>query len=211
MDKHSEVEAKFDAQKITLKQYHDFMAGLSGEKVTTKAVVIDAYKAVSGKDTYYDLNGSKLRYREGDMPGGELTYKQRKSDKSIADRVEINLPFSGKVEPNDVHTMIGYLGGKEVFNIEKTSYIYHVRGQMGVEEGSSKQYVAVLALYDVTDEEGKTRRFLEVEIESSSECSEEVGRKALDRWVRIVKNGLEVEGPINESLFEIYSKGKNTK
>ncbi len=211
MDKHSEVEAKFNASKVTLKQYHDFVSSQSGETVNSKAVVIEAYKAVRGKDTYYDLNGSKLRYREGDMPGGELTYKQRKSDKSIADRVEINLPFSGKVEPNDVHTMISYLGGKEVFNIEKISYIYHVRGQMRVEEGSSKQYIAVLALYDVTDEDGKTRRFLEVEIESRSECSEEVGRKALDRWIRIVKNGLEVEGPINESLFEIYSKGKQTK
>lgn len=210
MDKHSEVEAKFDAQKLSLKQYHDFLAGLSGENVNSKAVRIDAYKAVKGKDTYYDLNGSKLRYREGDMAGGELTYKQRKSDKSIADRVEINLPFSGKVEPNDVHTMIGYLGGKEVFSIEKTSYIYHVTGQMVAEEPDS-QYIAVLALYDVTDEEGKTRRFLEVEIEASSPCSEEQGRKALDRWVRIVKNGLEVEGPINESLFEIYSKGKQTK
>lgn len=208
MDPHSEVEVKFDAKKVTLKEYHEFLANVSGEHILAKTVRIDAYKAVEGKDTYYNLNGSILRYREGDMAGGELTYKQRKSDKSINDRVEINLPFSQKVQPNDVHVMINYLGGKPVFNIEKTSYIYHVTGQMGVEEGSSKQYIAVLALYDVTDEDGKTRRFLEVEIEASSPCSVEVGRKALDRWTRIVKNQLQVEGPLNESLFEIYSKGK---
>ena len=210
MNLHSEVEAKFDASKVSLKQYHDFISGQSGEFINTKVVRIDSYKAVSGKDTYYDLNGSKLRYREGDMAGGELTYKQRKSDKSIADRVEINLPFSSKVSPNDVHTMISYLGGKEVFNIHKTSYIYHVTGQLSADNVGDPRYIAVIALYDVTDEDDKTRRFLEVEIEASSPCTVEVGRKALDRWIRIVKNGLEVEGPLNESLFEIYSKGKQT-
>lgn len=207
MDPHSEVEAKFDAQKVTLKEYHDFLSSLSGEKINTKVVRLDAYKAVAGKDTYYNLNGSILRYREGDMAGGELTYKQRKSDKSIADRVEINLPFSQRVKPGDVHTMIDYLGGKPVFSIEKVSYIYHVTGQMVAEEKDS-QYIAVLALYDVTDEDGKMRRFLEVEIEASSPCSVETGRKALDKWARIIKNQLQVEGPLNESLYEIYSKGK---
>ena len=209
MDPHSEVEAKFDAQKVSLKEYHDFLSGLSGEFVNQKVVRLDSYKAVKGKDTYYNLNGSILRYREGDMPGGELTYKQRKSDKSIADRVEINLPFNGKVRPTDVHTMIDYLGGKPVFSIEKTSYIYHVTGTLNPDNVTGNpQYIAVLALYDVTDEDGKTRRFLEVEIEAGSPCNEESGRKALDKWVRIIKNQLQVEGPMNESLYEIYSKGK---
>lgn len=204
MDRHSEVEAKFDASKVSLKDYHDLVASLSGEDVTQKVVRIDAYKAVKGTDTYYDLNGSILRYRQGDMPGGELTYKQRKSDKSIADRVEINLPFTGKVDPGDVHTMIDYLGGKVVFRIDKVSYIYHVAGVMPT--SGIPGYVAVLALYDVADEDGKTRRFLEVEIEASSPCSVETGRRALDRWVKIIKNRLKVTGPINASLFEIYSK-----
>lgn len=208
MNRHSEVEAKFDASKVSLKQYHDFVSSRSGEFINTQSVRMDSYKAVRGKDTYYDLNGSKLRYREGDMAGGELTYKQRKSDKSIADRVEINLPFSPKVSPTDVHAMMNMLGGTEVFSIQKTSYIYHVSGQMPTDLPGNTNYQATLALYDVTDEDGKTRRFLEVEIEACSECNEEVGRKALDRWIRIVKNGLEVEGPMNQSLYELYSKGK---
>lgn len=204
MDAHSEVEVKFDAQNVTLKQFHDFMSSQSGEFANSKVVRLDSYKAVGGKDTYYNLNGSILRFRQGDDGSGELTYKQRKSDKSITDRVEINLPFSKTVKPADVHVMLDYLGATQVFDINKISYIYHAMGHTMTDSGT---YVAVIALYDVMDDDN-TRRFLEVEIEASSQCDSEAGRKVLDKWTRLVKNHLAVEGPLNQSLFEIYSKGK---
>lgn len=212
MDRHSEVEAKFNASGVSLKEYHRFIAHLSAEFgcLNSNTYYVEGYKAVVGTDTYYDLNGSKLRYREGDMPGGELTYKERKSDKSIADRVEINLPLKETVSPHDVHAMMTLLGGKKVFSIRKNSYIYHLQGKMEqlTYEQGDRNYVAVVALYDVIDEDDIERRFLEVEIEASSSCSAETGRKALDKWVRLIKNNLAVEGPLNQSLFEIYSKGK---
>lgn len=214
MDKHSEVEIKFAADKVTLKDYHDFVASLTGEFIKPNGVCrIDRYKAVGGKDTYFILAGQPLRFREGGDKESELTYKQRKSAASIADRVEINLPFKKGVGGFDVRALLGFLGAEEDFEIEKISYIYHLTGQTKTTtvEGHG-QYTAVLALYDVTDEDGKTRRFLEVEIDAeSSLCTPEVGLRVLDRWRKLIQNRLKVKGPLNQSLYEIYTTKGKTK
>lgn len=203
MDKHSEVEVKFDATNVSIRQYYEF---LIASAVDSEICTIHNFKVVEGVDTYFVLNSEPLRLREGGDKEVELTYKQRKSKSSINDRVEINLPMKAGVKGRDVMTFISYLGAKLDFIIGKTSYIYHVTGFIGKEE-----YKATMALYDVSSVGGEVRRFLEVEIEADSECSSEVGLKALDKWSKRVQNHLNVGKPLNQSLYEIYTtKGKNT-
>ena len=208
MDKHSEVEIKFEADKVSEKAYHEFVTGLSAEfPKPGKSVRIHGYKRVEGKDVYFTLHGQALRFRAGGDREAELTYKQRKSAASISDRVEINLPFKQGVSAYDVRALLGYLGAEEDFTITKVSYIYHVQGQVAglkINEGNP-DYRATLALYDVEDEDRNTRRFLEVEIESDSICLPEAGMKALDSWRRLIQNRLPVKGPLNQSLYEIYT------
>lgn len=204
MDIHSELEIKFRAQKVSMKDYHKLVLDLSNEVPTASLVQINGFKSIPGKDEYFSLNGQPLRLRTGGDKESELTYKQRKSVKSITDRVEINLPFKTGTQDVSVKKMLGYLGAERVFAIDKVSHIYHITGKFGQSE-----YHATLALYDVVEEGTTTsNRFLEVEIESSSTCSEETAMKVLDKWKRLIKDTLTVEGPVNESLFEIYSKGK---
>ncbi len=208
MDPRSEVERKFEADKVSLKDYHDFVASLTGERVKPgKTCYMEKYKAVEGRDTYYVINGRPLRFREGGDREAELTYKERKSSSSIADRIEINLPFKHGANNEDVHVLLESIGAEKDFVIDKVSYIYHLVGEAKTKERHS-QYHATLALYDVVDEAGETRRFLEVEIEASSKVSVGVGLKVLDRWTKLIKNRLDVKGPVNQSLYEIYTKRK---
>jgi len=210
MDRYSEVEAKFDAQDLTVEKFHSFITGQLRNS-RREYVILAGYKQVSGTDTYYDLNGKTLRFRQGDMPGGELTYKSRKAADSIQDRVEINLRLAETAAPADTHTLLAALGGKEQFQIKKTSFIYRLDCSLnpGIQDGT---YEAVIALYDVFDSDINRRRFLEVEIEASSVCDDLIGRQALDLWVTRIQSALkrQVTGPLNQSLFEIYSKGPTT-
>lgn len=202
MDIHSELEIKFRAPKVSTADYHKLVLSLANDTPTPSLIQITGFKTIPGRDAYFTLGGQPLRLRTGGDREMELTYKQRKSTKSIVDRVEINLPFKYGTQDVSVKKLLGYLGAEEAFCIDKVSHIYHIVGKFGTAE-----YHATLALYDVTEEgTTKTDRFLEVEVESSSECSEQTALKVLDKWRKLIKDTLEVEGPINESLFEIYSK-----
>lgn len=204
MDPHSELEIKFRAQAVSVKEYHALVLSLSNDMPTPSLIQINGFKTIPGRDTYFLLNEQPLRLRTGGDRESELTYKQRKSTKSIVDRVEINLPLKHGTNDVSVKKLLGYLGAEEAFCIDKVSHIYHITGKYGTSE-----YHATLALYDVTEEgTTKTDRFLEVEVESSSSCTEEVALKVLDKWRKLIKDELKVDGPINESLFEIYNKGK---
>lgn len=204
MDPHSELEIKFRAQRVSIKDFHEMVLSLSNDTPTPSLVQINGFKSIPGRDTYFILNEQPLRLRTGGDRESELTYKQRKSTKSIVDRVEINLPLKYGTNEVSVKKLLGYLGAEEVFCIDKVSHIYNVTGKYGTAE-----FHATLALYDVTEEgTTKTDRFLEVEVEAASSCSEEIALKVLDKWRRLIKDELDVDGPINESLFEIYNKGK---
>lgn len=196
MDRHSEVEIKFRADRVSLERYHRFIHGMPAG---CQAV---SYKQVRGDDTYYLIGNSAVRYRS-DGGGGVLTYKQRKSASSIMNRVEIDLPFSDEVQPKDVEAVLGYLGALKSFTISKTSYIYRLTGKIG-----NREYEATVALYDVwrPGRPDLVDRFLEVEVERNNKCSPKIAVKALDAWRRSAQASIEVGEPLNSSLYEIYSK-----
>lgn len=193
MDNHSEIEAKFRADKVTLKDFLAFMADHYGFK---------KYKVVSGVDTYYTRDDHVVRHRyDGDKSVSTLTVKKRKSASSISDRHEVDLPLRDDVQIRDVKAFLKLTGWEPLFSIEKTSYIAHV------DRGA---HVACLALYDVWDlqlpeHETGADRFLEVEIEKDSSCSPEVANSVLVEWIKVLREHLHLEAPLNESLFELYA------
>ena len=198
MNRHSEVEVKFGAAGVSVAGYHRF---IRDTKLTNCAV--QDYKVVSGSDTYYRLGAGVIRYRS-DGGGGVLTFKERKSNGSIMDRVEIDLPFAESVQPRDVVSVLKHLKAEKLFKIDKVSYIYRTRGII-----RGQMYEATAALYDVKTASGAVDRYLEVEVERDNKCSPKLAVLALEEWVSAIKSALTVTGPLNKSLFEIYTQEKH--
>lgn len=201
MDPHSEVEVKFEAVDVPLDVYKDLVE----HQCQALGAMVTGYKDVIGTDTYYVISGRPLRFRVGGDRESELTYKERKSAASISDRVEINLPLKLGTPPEAVEALLTYLGGEKDFSIQKRSYIFHLTGDL-----NGIAYKATTALYDVEDEAGWVRRFLEVEIEANSDCTPAQGLEVLDSWRALIEDELQVQGPLNQSLYEIYTTRKST-
>jgi len=193
MDNHSEIEAKFRADTVSLGDFLGFMAVHYGFK---------KYKVVSGTDVYHTRGEDVVRHRyDGEKALSTLTVKKRKSAESIADRHEVDLPLRDDVQVRDVKAFLKLTGWEPLFSIEKTSYIAHV--QMGA-------HVACLALYDVwalnaPEHEQGSNRFLEVEIEKDSSCTPEEAERFLQQWIEEIRGEFNLGDPSNQSLFEIYS------
>lgn len=199
MDPHSELELKYYYTGVySALMYQEFFHAL-----VPKATKFEQFKIVCGTDTYFSIPNSKnaVRFRK-DMDGKlELTYKERKTDKSIVDRVEINIPLSKEnLTENSVHVFLKFLGCKKEFTLHKKSYIYHL---------IDDKCVVVLALYDVRmNKSRENKTFIEIEIDSKSKCSKKMALKTLKKWGKIIQNNFpSVDGaPINKSLYEIYKE-----
>jgi predicted adenylyl cyclase CyaB len=165
---------------------------------------ISSFKEASGYDYFYKLNKATLRLRiQNDHSRVELTYKARKSKKSISDRTEINVLLQN-TEAAHAKNLIEALGGKEVLKIWKRSLIYHLSIPFG------KQYHEVcLAMYTVytnSKDEQKLGQFLEVEIENTQKLSDKEAMVFLDKLKWDLECFFNVTNPLNKSLFEMYSK-----
>jgi adenylate cyclase class IV len=190
VDRHSEVEIKFQADDVALTSYHRLVRDMD----------IRSFKVIEGTDTFFtfpDKDGF-LRHRRGQGWRG-LTFKRRKSEDSIVDRVEIDVEIGDSVTDKDVEALVKAMGGTKQFSIKKISHIYRVASEIGKVE-----HEATLALYDVFVNGKVDQRFLEVEIERDNDCDPEEARVALDKWRKLINNELKVVGPINKSLYEIY-------
>jgi adenylate cyclase class IV len=125
----------------------------------------------------------------------ELTYKQRKRNGDITDRTEINLRLTPEVGADDVVAFVTAMGLTEHFSLRKESHIFHVK------DGDAH---TVLALYDVMGPDG-IKRFLEVEIENTSEIEDQVAAGLLGMWVHELQETLGLGTPLNTSLYELYA------
>lgn len=194
MDKHSELEVKLDATSLTTIELSRFV-----QKVDAVAD-IGPLQVIGGKDTFYQKDEAVVRHRFGDDKLSVLTIKKRKNKKDIIDRHEVDLPVAHGVDPKTIQAFFKLSGFKSLFSLRKTSYIYHIAGN---------DYKACIAMYDAAKVGSKKKyRFLEIEIDKDSKCSDKEGRKHLDMWVELIKCNLLPESkPLNVSLFELF-KGK---
>jgi len=195
MDKHCEIEAKFRADNIGVAEFLKYLTN-------NHVLQLQGYKVVAGTDTYYTQGDSVVRHRhDGRRDTSVFTVKRRKSTTSIKDRHEIDLPLDASVTIKDARAFLRMTGWVESFSIEKCSYIAHVK---------KDSHTACLALYDVWDmnlpeHEQGSNRFLEVEIEKDSSCSPEQAEAILDTWIDDMREALDLNAPLNESLYEIYA------
>lgn len=198
-DRHTEIEIKMSAEQVDTQAFLNWCVGRGPKD----------YTYVSTPDVYYERGENVCRHRmSGNTRGdsvrgaGELTVKQRKSDKSTVNRVEVDLKFADEVQCDDVKAFLEATGWTRAFSIMKDCHIFFFE-KTGVE-------VSVV-LYEAARIEPKNgklvnrRRFLEVEVEKGSKCNTEEARKILADWQRDIKRLFTVGDPVNESLYEIYS------
>jgi hypothetical protein len=188
LDHHSELEFKFAAGHVDVDAFRVWAMELNPI----------GYKSRAYPDSYYRNGDAVVRHRQWPAPAGELTVKRRKSTTSIEDREEINLRFDGQTSCIDVTTFLHATGWVHEFTLLK-----HFSHVFWFTHGGAKLAVS---LYEVERAETKdTRRFLEVEVERESDVSEETARKLLRLWSGAAAGNFNLDEPLKESLYEIYS------
>lgn len=191
----SEIEVKFEAPGLSREDFMNFMT-------TNFYGGIREYKKVAGWDDYYVQGENVVRHRcDGRKKRSTLTVKRRKSEDSISDRHEVDLPVGDKVPASDVSAFLKMSGWKLLFTIEKESFIYLYELPSGTK--------VCVALYDVwrpgQHRDKLSRRFLEIEIEKDSKIDIETARQILDDWTTVFKKKLKLAKPLNSSLYEMYA------
>jgi adenylate cyclase class IV len=191
ISEHDEIEAKLAADKIDLQIFKSFV---------WSTAEVEKFLHVIGPDRYYESGVNVVRHRQDRQDGRhELTVKRRKSDISTRDRVEIDLHFGKKTQPNDVDAFLRAVGFSHVFTLIKEAHIFWLR--------VSPNLILTCVLYDVWREDEPTyrRRFIEIEAEKGSDVSPETAKKHVRRWVNMLNNEFDLGEPLNDSLYEIYS------
>jgi hypothetical protein len=204
MDPHSEVEAKFEATGLLPSQIQEFMDERFSEHSFRRVAGIDQFWNVGGKVVRARFDRQRLdeRFSMGSF-GVEtccLTIKARKSEASLLDRHEVDLPV-GAISAFTVSEFLEMLGAKYESALSKEYWVWIFTYPLG-----ETSVTVCLALYDVNrfgDFDNK-RRYLEIEIEKHSECSDEVGKTELQFWIGLLKRTFTLEDPANVSLYELY-------
>lgn len=196
-DKYSELEYKFDAVDVSEVDFLKWAIQRFPVKYTNS----------SCPDVYYSQLDNIIRHRWSEG-AGQLTVKQRKSLKSIANRVEVDLSFADNMEIADVTKFILASGFKRILTIFKE--MVHV---FWFEEDNAS---ITLSLYTVKKLNEKTQKceepmsFMEVEIEKGSNLTDEAAAVLLEKWKKELTAIFSLDKPMNLSLLELFS-GKTYK
>jgi hypothetical protein len=187
MDRHSELELKFFADHVDPEAF----------KAWCMATNPVRFNSAAFPDVYWRRGDNVVRHRLLKGPG-ELTVKRRKSVDSIGDRQEIDLTFAHSVMAEDVTAFLLAAGWEAEFTLQK-----HFSYPFWFKHGEAS---VVVSLYEVERQDTRdTRRFLEVEVEKTSQVSAEVADRLLKLWSGVLTNEFDLADPLTESLYEMYS------
>lgn len=184
-----EIETKYNAKKIKLKDFDTFCKSLNPV----------SEKQIGSYDYYYVKSETEfLRYRSGTKP--ELTIKRKTKAQNNYIRVEVNLPINPKTSENKrlkiVEAFCNGLGFFHNFVIYKTCHIYYYKNFNFV-------------FYVVFDENLKEKaRFIEIEMDEEYPWPNEA-----TAWSELLKIeeklkafGITYKHRISESLYEMFRK-----
>jgi len=184
--KFREVEVKFDASEISLK---DFTYLVESKFKVKKHLLVSSY------DEYFiDASDNFLRYRHRD-DRGELTIKRKLTEGNNNKRIEVNIPTDGNAL-EAVSQFASLLGYKHNFSVYKTCKVFWVDNM-------------VVSYYVVYDNEWKEqRRFIEIEADEEIEwSSEQVALNAVEQCEKeFVTLNITPKNRLKKSLFEIFKR-----
>lgn len=186
----SEIEFKFNADNIKLKDFHSLMSEWG------YASNIE----VSSWDKYYtnkDKENEFIRFRmSSDRP--ELTKKVKTKDANNWNRIEVDLPLDpSRISEKIVDKFVGLDSYSKNFKIFKSCFIYFFNNINAV-------------WYIVSDENMKEQaRFIEIEVEK--DYVEEIGEDKAFEFLKeyenkLIKLGVTPQNRMKKSLFEIFVK-----
>lgn len=185
MDRHSELELKFGAGGVELDKFNAFCMALNPIR----------FESAAFPDVYYRRGENVVRHRliKG---AGELTVKRRKNANDITDRREVDLRFDPSMTAGDVAAFLWTAGWEQDLVLSKEfSRVFWFK--------HSGATIAV-SLYEVSYN-FDVRRFLEVEVEKTSDVSPEEAARLLRLWGGVVADEFDAGPPLDESLYEMYS------
>ncbi len=181
-----EIETKYDASEISLKQ---FMALVESKWTVKKKLLVSSYD-----DYFTDKDDNFLRYRHKEGRG-ELTIKRKLDAANNNRRVEVNLPTSGG-NMSAVTQFAELLGYKHNFCVYKTCQVYWVDNM-------------VICYYVVYDEEwNEKRRFLEIEADEDVAWESEAHAwAAVEAYEKAFEPlGITAKNRSKKSLFEMFKR-----
>lgn len=186
----NEIEAKLDARLVLPKQF---------SKYVMEHWEVENYRRIVSPDFYWKSGDSVLRHRMKQNGNHELTVKKRTSTASTRDRLEIDLPFDERTEPDHVEAFLRAIGYTQEFVLQKSAHIFTIRrtASLNIE----------MVIYDVMlrDKPGTNRRFIEIEAKKGSPISVERAKRHVNEAVAEMCDEFDLPPPLNQSLYEIYS------
>lgn len=194
IDNHSEIEYKFCADSINLDNFNDYCEKKKPYR----------RKFVKGVDQYYSQNNNVIRHRQDPQGKNELTLKLRKSNKSITNRLEIDLHFDiNKTSTKDISRFLELSGWKETLRIIKdTSIFWFKRGKIDV------SVVGYVVWRINGSKELDMKKFIEIEVEKGSDVSLKEAKKHLNLWKKDIEKNFGKLKQLNNSIYEIYTNKK---
>jgi len=191
-DRHTELEFKFDAKWVDIVHFVE----------TIQAFRPSSYRNRSHfDDDYYVRTADGLVLRHRLLGGaGELTYKRRRSDEDLTDRLEINLKFDHSTEVGDVQGFLLQTGHEKLMTIRKSfAHVFHF---------DRPDYRVEVSLYAAGVVDGwvkEERKFMEIEVVGPT-LPLEARQVILEDWRALIRAHVPgIGAQLNESLYEIYS------
>lgn len=181
-----EIEAKYDASEITLK---DFLTLMESKYKVKKRLLVSSYD-----DYFVDKDGNFLRYRHKEGRG-ELTIKRKLDANNNNKRVEVNIPTGGD-SMKAVTQFCELLGYTHNFCVYKTCEVFWIDNM-------------VICYYVVYDEEWKEqRRFIEIEADEEQQWESEASAwAAVESYEKDFETlGITPRNRLKKSLFEIFQR-----
>ena len=184
-----EIETKYDADSIDRKEFKKLMESLNPS----------SFLYVESEDVYYVKSDTEfLRHRKppkySEIKRSELTFKKKHVGANNNVRTEVNL----RVDGNSAETVEAFckgLGYSRNFSIVKCCDIYWLNNECDI------------VLYSVTDEDGKIKDFLEIEVLEDSGFTEDQAWEIISKYEKLLAPlGISAQKRKRLSLFEIYRK-----
>jgi len=228
MDKHSEVEAKFDVTDH-FDKHNDMIINID-EKLKELVVDGETYKVsryldMAGVDSFYRIGKKVFRYRSDVITkqidyhehGGSTVRVAGANGKAESDGFQANQFLLTVKERKTKKSLFNRAeidiplraerGDFEAFmSMLDVEPWYQIKKEYKIWQLESGNGIKVcVAVYTVYRPDGSDRkRFLEVEIEKDSACSPKQGMSTLRKWVTFLRTTFGLDTPSNQSLSELY-------